>query len=152
MHSEPREFFNVFKPFLGSKGKKENNNMIRLEIIGKIKEDQRTVAEEFATYFANTADLEGSTVQVKEDELARHESILQIKGHVKDREPFVYQSLTETEVFYTLKKIDAKKSVGWDRMPPDILKLSAKTITPSLRNLYNFCRRMGEWPSNWKRG
>ena len=39
MHSKPREFFNVFKPFLGSKGKRENNNMIRLEINGKIEED-----------------------------------------------------------------------------------------------------------------
>ena len=68
----------MFKPFLGSKGKRENNNMIRLEINGKIEEDRRTVAEEFATYFANMADLEGSTVQVKEDGLARHESILQI--------------------------------------------------------------------------
>ena len=57
------------------------------------------------------ADLEGSTVQVKEDELARHESILQIKGHVKDREPIVYQTLTETEICNTLKKIDVKKYV-----------------------------------------
>ena len=63
-----------------------------------------------------------------------------------------YQTLTETQVCNTLKKIDVKKSVGWDRMPADILKLSAKTITPSLTNLFNFCIRTGEWPSDWKRG
>lgn len=112
MQSKPREFFNVFKPFLGSKGKKCNNNMIRLEINGKMEEDQKKVADKFATYFSNMAILEGRTVQVTDAQLARHESLSEIKGCVKDREPFVYQTLTEAEVYNTLKKIEPKKSIG----------------------------------------
>ena len=139
MHNKPREFFNVFKPSLGSKSNRASNSMIKLEVDGKLEDDQRTVADGIAKYFSNMADLEGTTVQITEAEFARHESFLQIKGHVEDREPFEFQTLTEAEVYNTLEKIDPKKSFGWDRMPPDIIKLSAKAITPSLTNLYNFC-------------
>ena len=48
MHNKPRELFSVFKTFLGSRGNRANNNMIRLEVSGKIEEDYRTVAEIFA--------------------------------------------------------------------------------------------------------
>ena len=124
----------MFKSFLGSKGNRANNNMIRIEVNDK-KKKTRTVADGFAEYFSNMADLEGTAIQVTEAEHVRHESSLQIKVHVDDRELFVYQTLTEDKVYNTVKKIDLKKSIGWDKMPPEVIRLSAESIIQSLTNV-----------------
>ena len=42
--------------------------------------------------------------------------------------------------------------LGWDSVPPTILKIAAKSLAPSLTSLYNNCILTEQWPEQWKKG
>ena len=81
LNENPRKFFSTFMPFISSKGQKETNK-IHLNIEGRIEQDQRIVAEEFADYFSTVADAIGGeeATNLTEEKCINHRSIEMIRA------------------------------------------------------------------------
>ena len=61
LKTNPKNFYNVFKPFLHSKSKKCENTLLTLDIDGVIEQDQCKIADHFANYFSSVANDIGDT-------------------------------------------------------------------------------------------
>ena len=62
---------------------------------------------------------------------------------------FSFCSITKTETVKVLESLNPTKSMGWDMIPPKLLRLGA---APSLTNIFNLAINSGEYPSSWKKG
>ena len=54
------------------------------------------------------------------------------------------------EIILEIKSIDAKKSMGYDEIPPKIIKWAPHLFAPVLKILFNKCIDMGYYPSGMK--
>ena len=81
-NNNPSEFYKVFKPFLDSKAKAMDSNVISLEINGQITKDHTEVVNSFAKYFGEAAKGIGDPelLSLTEDQLEDQESVCQISN------------------------------------------------------------------------
>eukprot|EP00794_Sanderia_malayensis_P018501 gene18501-20356_t len=162
LKSNPGAFFKVFKPFLSAKNVQGGSDVMSLETDGKLEENPQIVADTFVNYFNTMWDNgkeyevegveEANVTKVAEQELDSNSSVINIKKNVNETRQVDYRPLIEKEVEEAMKDINPRKSAGWDKMAPGILKVGAKALAPSITRLYNECIRQMAWPSDWKKG
>eukprot|EP00794_Sanderia_malayensis_P003961 gene3961-4511_t len=162
LKSNPGAFFKVFKPFLSAKNVQGGSDVISLETDGKLEENPQIVADTFVNYFNTMWDNgkeyevegveEANVTKVAEQELDSNSSVINIEKNVNETRQVDYRPLIEKEVEEAMKDINPRKSAGWDKMAPGILKVGAKALAPSITRLYNECIRQMAWPSDWKKG
>lgn len=51
-----------------------------------------------------------------------------------------------------MEKINERKAIGYDAIPPKILKIGATQLSTSLSTLFNSCINKGIWCKQWKQG
>lgn len=78
--TNPKNLYNVLKPFLHSMSKKCENTLLTLDIDGVIGQDQCEIVEHFAKYFSSVANDISDTrlLGMSEDQLNYHESVYTI--------------------------------------------------------------------------
>ena len=81
-----------------------------------------------------------------------HESINLITRNVTLTEQFRFKRVTHNEVLTRLTKINVKKAVGPDGIPPKlhVLKIGAPSIAPFLTNMINKSIDLSIYPSDFK--
>ena len=155
LKEKPRDFFNTFRPFLGSKTK--DNNTINLATDhGDIDYDASIIVNRLANYFNNVAlEIGGKNViDLQEKDHKEHTSIHSIKKeHQDDELDFKFQSINVKDTLDVLLKIKPKNAPGWNTpIPLSLLKNIAPALSASLTNIFNECIESGKWPLNWKKG
>lgn len=159
MKTNPKNFYNVFKPFLHSKSKKCENTLLTHDIDGVIERDQCKIAGHFAKYFSSVPNDIGDTrlLGMSEDQLYYHESVHTITQSCNrrpsdDTPQFKFHVLEPKEIAVTLSNLDSNKSTGHDLIPTKILKTASRELCHSLADLYNRCIESSDWPLHWKKG
>ena len=152
LNENPRKFFSTFMPFISSKGQKETNE-IHLNIEGRIEQDQRIVAEEFADYFSTVADAIGGeeATNLTEEKCINHRSIEMIRARYEP-DSFSFIEIKREEVLKALKELNPRKATGHDEIPSKVLKLVAEEIATPLTDIFNQVIKYCEWPQEWKMG
>ena len=98
-------------------------------------------------------DIGGSnTLSLTEDDFSNHPSVVNIANNFTSTEKFSFCSITKTETVKLLESLNPTKSMGWDMIPPKLLRLGAKELAPSLTNILNLAINSGEYPRSWKKG
>ncbi len=156
-----KEFWKTIRPFFTENGTYDNNS-ITLKDNDNIITSPADVSELFNQYFAvigeNTAagkiDLKlAMPIDYKslDETFKDHDSIKQIKEHVNDNKEFSFTMITVDQVHKELKNINIKKSTGYDGIPPKLIQLGAKEISPILTHVLNqSISVMNTFPSNMK--
>ena len=154
MHSKPRDFFKAFKPFLGTKKVSSGSDIIQIKMNDGIERDQKVVAEEFSKYFATLADDIGgrNILSLSEEDFNNHPSIVNITNNWNYAEQFSFSKITNAETIKALESLNPTKSMGWDQIPPKLLKLVSNELAPSLTNIFNVSINSGIYPRSWKKG
>ena len=71
--------------------------------------------------------------------------ISQITLQATSAEKFSFCSITKTETVQALESLNPPtKSMGWDMIPPKLLRLGAKELAPSLTDIFNLAINWGE--------
>ena len=152
LKSNPRDFYKTFTPFFSSKGTKTGYEINLAEdglVVNKVKD----VAELMGDYFATTANNIGiDQILANDTGYDQHNSVKNIRDRWRNSDYAALRQLKTIEVENALKQLNPNKAVGWDLIPPRILKLGAQELAPPLACLYNSIIYQGEWPGCWKRG
>ncbi|KAK2561877.1 hypothetical protein P5673_015271 [Acropora cervicornis] len=150
LKSKPSDFFNTFKPFIGTKAKDTNPTCLKSED-GEVEKDQTVVAELLAGHFNTVAAYIGGNhiTSLTENDQRNHSSVKAVEGGYKGNK-FDFKEFNKEEVQCSLKSLNVRESYGWDvTAPPTLLQGVAEGIAPSLTRLYNNCTDLGEWPAEW---
>ena len=70
-----------------------------------------------------------------------------IKRKISYKRTFTSKPVTTNEVYKLLKKLDAKKAIGIDGIPPMILRLSAHILAEPLTKIINKCIVDSDFPT-----
>ena len=84
---------------------------------------------------------------------SNHPSILKIKENFDNLqivEQFQFNNVTTSEIYKLLKNIDDKKATGTDKIPPKLVKISAKVLSQPLADAINSNISKGVFPGNAK--
>ena len=84
---------------------------------------------------------------------SNHPSILKIKenfDNLQTVEQFQFNNVTTSEIYKLLKNIDDKKATGTDKIPPKLVKISAKVLSQPLADAINNSISKGVFPDNAK--
>ena len=152
LKENPRNFFETFKPFLGSRKGVMGTN-INLKVDGKIISNQETVADILADHFATIASDIGDVKlrNSSETDLNNHPSVLQIQM-ANSSEPMIKSNpVFQLQVKNALESLNTRKASGCDNLPAKVLNYGAEKLAIPLANLYNSCITNRKWPSDWKR-
>ena len=120
--------------------------------------DQTQVANTFANYFSSIASEIGDarTLQLTKDQLKDNPSVQVIENHknVVNGPQFEFAEIFKAEVLEVLRDVNPRKrlSMGYDMIPPKVLKMTSDALVPSLTAIFNKCFRDNEWPLQWKKG
>ena len=153
--SNPRDFFKVFKPFLDSKARGTDDNVINLDFNDSIIQDQTKVANCLVHYFTTVANDIGDPhlLSLTEEELKDHKSVQKIrKVATTNGVQFKFRNFNVKEVTRALETLNPNKSIGHDKIPPRMLTMACNVLAPSLTNIFNVCIQTSNWPEQWKRG
>eukprot|EP00794_Sanderia_malayensis_P001606 gene1606-1777_t len=151
LKDKPRNFSRAFNPFIGKKNEKGEDNLINLTKDDRITDNQREVAEVLASYFTNMGMADNITTE-ESNNLDKHPSVTVIREQGNGHTNFIFKEFQQQETRNSLQKSDVKKATGCDGISPELMKMTANQLTPSLTTLFNNCIRLKEWPSLWKRG
>ena len=162
-----KPFYAKIKPYMTNKGALSNDDIILFEK-GKYVSSDNDIAEIFNNYYtnivketlgrppANIADTLGFTTDQDKkmdtivNSYTNHPSIKKINQiHTKNNH-FSFRPVTEREVKIILKKLDIKKAVGYDQIPPKFLRDAAEILTKPLTALINKCISENTFPSSAK--
>ena len=153
--SNPKDFFKVFKPFLDSKARGNDNNVINTDFNDSIIQYQTKAANCLVDCFTTVANDIGDPhmLSLTEEELKDHKSIQNIrKVATTNGVQFKFRNFNVKEVTRALETLNPNKSIGHDKIPPRVLKLACNVLAPSLTNIFNVCIQTSNWPEQWKRG
>ena len=163
-----KEFWNLVKPFLSSKGGLAEND-IMLVTNDKIVTDELELSEIFNNHYANIveksscrkptslantigSDDDREIVQKIIEKYKDHPSIAAIKQHSDQFfESFSLQEVGTYDVWQLLRAIDCKKSTGEDQIPPRLLSLAGNDLALPLTNAINMSIRESRFPEKGKR-
>ena len=154
LQTNPRDFFNTFKPFLSTKDCSRNTEF-QLNVNGTVVKDQKQVAEVLVDHFATIADgIGGNSAQLKSiDDFKVHPSIQLIEQQSKNwtLNPDV-KPVTQGQVHAVLKSLNTNKATGCDGIPAKAMQIGAEELSGPLTTLFNSCINKNVWPREWKRG
>ena len=141
--NEPR-FWNTIKPFISSKDNVKTGNITLREQDVIISEPQQ-ICNIFNEYFCNVAKDIGPEDVLTQDitisnimsKFQDHMSIQLIKEHSPSTQDFIFNKVEENDVKNLLYKTNPKKAVGFDGIPPKILKIASKELAGPITYLIN---------------
>ncbi len=120
--------------------------------------DPREVANIFNGYFTTIADAIGAPDPVYEDDdvmdlLERHKSnksIQWIQRHIQPTDVFKFDNVTVDDVLRKIKGLKSKKSMGCDKLLPNLIISGATTLCTHIEMLINICIEKSVFPSQLK--
>ena len=142
-----QHFWPTIKPFVNNKGK-SNKDIILCENDDIISHPNE-VANIFNEYFTAIADEIGFNDPIpsgyENDDVLRamiakydnHPSIITIKNSLPDGNFFAFTNVTVNEIYNMLRKMDCKKSTGFDDIPGKLLKMGSAPLARPICNLIN---------------
>ena len=68
----------------------------------------------------------------------------------KNKSSIFLQEIDEEEIYEEILKLNTNKSMGFDEIPPKVIKWAPHLFTPILKSIYNKCLETGIYPSNFK--
>ena len=159
--SSKLDFWKTIKPFLNDKNDYSNDRIILREG-DELLTDPNDVSECFNEFFSSVAEEIGFEDIIYTDEQGAilidkilqkhrgHESIKTINSRNSSGKVFAFQHVTESYVKKILGKLDIKKSMGYDNIPPKLLRISKDVIAPVITHLINACIDECIFPSDLK--
>ena len=149
-----KKFWSAVKPFLTDKSTKRSQEII-LNSDDKIVKDSRNVTEILNNYFTNMAEIttgkEPRILPCTQDSIVTDnildEIIFRLKDHpgVKNIKSkidngvgrFSFKPGTAKNIERIIDKLEAKTSIGFDSIPPKLIKPRSKIISEPLSHLIN---------------
>jgi hypothetical protein len=133
------QFLIIFKYFPQDNNKKNLNNILMMEIDGKITTHHQTIAEKFNNYYISVA-----------DNFTNNNPINDTIGDLNKINPLNYlysaykqsftnikmKNSTTDEIQKIIKELKSKKSCGYDEITTKILKISSPFIVSPLTYMY----------------
>ena len=146
-------FWNTVKPFLTNKGFLTNKN-ITIKYKDKIVTDNSKLAHLFNNHYINTVEspsgMPPENIRNPEFKSDDHLTVAKIIKHYKNhpstetinkictkKENFDVLTATTEEVNKIMKELDPKKATDLDKIPPEVVKMSANVIDSHLANIIN---------------
>ena len=147
-------FWTAVKPFLTNKESSKDQG-ITLEVGDDQLDDKIKVAEELNEYFANIVEITTGKKLIKHsynetgivneqiiheiiDKYKNHESIKQIRSNYDaNKLIFSFKPSTSEDIRKIIHDLRAKTSIGFDNVPPKLLKTESDIISKPLSNLIN---------------
>ena len=81
---------------------------------------------------------------------SNHPSILKIKGHYQNADPFVFQKVTPDAVDKEVRNLNPKKATTHKNIPPKILKSNSDACVQPLTQIFNDCVENSTFPNELK--
>ena len=139
-----REFWHTIKPFISDKCNSEQSCITLLDD-GKIVNDQVQVCNILNDYYVNIPKDIGQPDKIYsdsnlEDIITAHsdnESVTRIKNTTGQDKHFAFELVSVNEIYNRLLKLNCKKSVGYDSVPPRLLKAGAMQLSVPFTKLIN---------------
>ena len=133
--------------------KKFPNDILMMEIDGKITTHHQTIAEEFNNYYVSVA-----------DNITNNNPVNNTVGHLNKNDPLNYlysafqqsftniklQNTTTDEIEKNIKELKSKSSCGCDEITTKILKISSSFIVSPLTYIRNRMLSTGTFPDRLK--
>ena len=138
--NSPREFWNVYRPFLHSKSKQANEIFIKENDV--VINQKKDIAEIFNNYFVNIADhlVDKSLQHDYAADFNDHPSVQSVINTTKEgifTLNFSLKCINELEICQILANINTRKSCGHDFLHARIVKESAAVIAQPLACIFN---------------
>ena len=156
--STPSEFWKLFKPYISSKT--VENNSILLKEDGSVVSKPTRICDIFKDYYSTIADdigISDSLSAVDVDGLDQvfdcyknHSSVLKIRTLPRNVNEFIFDEVKPETVYGIMKKLNTKKSVGYDNVSPYFIKISASSLAYPICNIINSCFTQGIYPDCYK--
>jgi len=155
------DFWRTVKPFLTNKGS-SNGNSIMIRHDDSVETKPQEVAKLMNDFYVNIASKIGGDIDLKqsdetnstfvskcEDFFRDHSSVKNIISEHKKCD-FSFVSTNPETVEKIILNMDAKKSTGYDSIPPRLLKPVAKHISVHVSAIFNTCIDSQTFPENAK--
>ena len=136
-----KTFWQTIKPYLSEKSSLHNDIMLREG--NDVLTESSDIAKVFNEYFSTVTDdiginesLENCSVSDIIEMYKDHTSVQSIK-EIGLSNNFSMTHVSVNEMYKLLCSIDCKKSIGYDQLPPKVIKIAANELAPSLSSLVN---------------
>ena len=145
-----KTFWKTIKPFLTEKSSSGNDEIILRED-SRILTDPQDICSVFNNFYTSAADSIGFNDEIPwfadsndlltyiVNKYSAHPSILAIKARIIEGEHFSFDLTNENEVSKILTGLNIKKAIGYDGIPPKIIKTFAIDLTPIITKMINDC-------------
>ena len=156
--SSPKDFWNCVKPFMSSKGTKDNGTIL-LKEDDKIISDPKCVADTLNNYFVNVANeindtgisLKNHSVESVIDYHTQHPDVMSIAKKFDSLEyRFDFSEITSATVYDKMKSIKINKSTGYDLITPKAVKACAKELSVPMTLIINESFASRKYPTDMK--
>ena len=119
----------MFKPFLDSKARGTDNNVINLDFNDSVIQDKTKVANCLVDYFTTVANDIGDShiymLSLMEEELKDYKRVQNVpKVATTNGVQFKFRNFHVKEVTRALETLNPNKSIGHDKIPPRVLKMA----------------------------
>ena len=157
-----QEFWQTMKPFLTNKCQ-TGNEILHLRENDTVITDQNQVSEIMNDYFVTIASTIGepaeNTMDISDTEFVsnsvrkhiNHPSVLAIKENKTADTELDIAKVTSDDVYKIISGLETKKSIGYDGIPPKILKMSVNVLTPVIMDIVNTMIDTSTFPSDSKK-
>ena len=154
-------FWKTVKPFLTDKGSKTGDS-ISIRKDNEILTDPKTVANEMNNFYVNIASQIGGNLDLEQGLDSNPEFVTKCISHFKDHPSVVSINSKMKKHAFTLKhtdidtvqgvikNLDLTKATGSDQIPPKLLKPIAPFLCHHVKDIFNQCVDLSEFPKQAK--
>ena len=144
--NDPKKAWTLINTLLGKNNKP--NNLSELLLNDNLVSDPKSMAHSLNDYFVNI----GLTLAAEyEEESCNIDQTTSDNINSFQCAQFKFSPIPVDNVVSTLRGLKANKTTGLDKIPPKILKLSARIVAPSLTYIFNLSLATGIYIDDWKR-
>ena len=150
-------FWNAVKPFISNKGYAQSQDITLFES-NEVVADRYQMCNLFNVHFVNVAsglcepdEIPCLSVADVIDNYSEHPGIKLVKEQSIGNHEFSFNPVTPDSVLLKLKKLNVKKTHGYDFIPAKLLKLGAAAIYGSLTPIINASIQLSMYPNDAKK-
>ena len=144
--NDPKKAWTLINTLLGKNNKP--NNLSELLVNDNLVSDPKSMADSLNDYFVNI----GLTLAAEyEEESCNVAQTTSDNINSFQCAQFKFSPIPVDNFVSTLRGLKANKTTGLDKIPPKILKLSARIVAPSLTYIFNLSLATGIYIDDWKR-
>ena len=156
-NTNDNSFWKTIKPFISARGC-NHSDTITLKEQDNVISGPKQICEVFNKYFCNVAkdigteDLltENDTISSILSHYPNHMSLELIEENNTRATEFNFSDVNEVDVKRLLDKMNPKKAVGFDRLPPKLLKVASNELAGPITNLINSSINTSTFPKRLK--